>query len=57
MWDERYGREDFVFGTEPNDFLRDNVGRLQAGAAVCIGDGEGRNGVFLARSGLSLIHI
>lgn len=54
MWDERYGRDGFVFGTEPNDFLRDNVGRLQPGAVCCIGDGEGRNGVFLARSGFTV---
>lgn len=57
MWDERYQRDEFVFGTEPNDFLRDNVGRLQPGAVCCIGDGEGRNGVFLAQAGLAVTSV
>lgn len=57
MWDERYGREEFVFGTEPNDFLRDNVGQLQPGSVCCIGDGEGRNGVFLAKAGFTVTSV
>ncbi len=57
MWDERYQRNDFVFGTEPNDFLRDNIGRLRPGAVCCIGDGEGRNGVFLAKAGFEVTSV
>lgn len=51
MWDERYSTADYVYGTEPNTFLRDNVHRLAAGAALCLADGEGRNSVFLAAEG------
>jgi SAM-dependent methyltransferase len=50
-WDERYSEEDFAFGTEPNDFLREVVDRLPVGRTLCLGDGEGRNGVFLAERG------
>ncbi|MEZ5266549.1 MAG: methyltransferase domain-containing protein [Acidimicrobiales bacterium] len=57
LWDERYRTEEYVFGTEPNDFLRDNVARLQLGPVCCIGDGEGRNGVFLARSGFEVTSV
>ncbi len=57
LWDERYGNEGFVFGTEPNDFLRDSLSQLQPGAVCCIGDGEGRNGVFLARAGFSVTSV
>lgn len=57
MWNERYGQPEFVFGTEPNDFLHDHVDRLLAGNALCIGDGEGRNGVFLARSGFEVTSV
>lgn len=51
FWDERYASVDWAFGTEPNDFLRDHVAMLPAGPVLCIGDGEGRNGVFIATHG------
>jgi SAM-dependent methyltransferase len=50
-WDERYSEDGFAFGTEPNDFLRDVVEQLPRGRTLCLGDGEGRNGVFLAQHG------
>jgi len=56
-WDERYDRDDYVFGTEPNVFLRDHVADLENGAVCCIGDGEGRNGVFLASSGFRVTSV
>lgn len=52
MWDERYGGEAYAYGTEPNDFLVAMAGRLPAGGEVlCLGEGEGRNAVWLARRG------
>lgn len=50
-WDERYGEDGFAFGTEPNDFLREVASLLPMGRTLCLGDGEGRNGVFLAELG------
>lgn len=58
MWDERYAAEGFAFGTEPNDFLRARAAALPAGGAVCcIGDGEGRNGVYLAQQGFAVTSV
>lgn len=54
MWDQRYSSPDFFYGTEPNDFLRAEVARLPRGDVLCIGDGEGRNGVWLAQQGLAV---
>ncbi len=52
MWDSRYAGHDYAFGTEPNDFLASVADGLPAGGRVlCLGDGEGRNGVFLATRG------
>ena len=52
MWEARYGGQtDFVYGTAPNDFLRDGVADIPPGDALCLADGEGRNGVFLATLG------
>ena len=50
-WDERYSGEEYVFGTEPNDFLAIVAPRLECGRALCIADGEGRNSVYLAGLG------
>lgn len=53
MWDERYGGEDYLFGTEPNRFLTAQSERLKPGlAALAVADGEGRNSVHMARQGL-----
>lgn len=55
MWDKRYDREDYVFGTEPNAFLACCAPLLNAGqSALAVADGEGRNGVWLAEQGLSV---
>lgn len=50
-WDERYAKDDYHFGTEPNGFLAEVSGRLTPGRALCIADGEGRNSVYLAEQG------
>lgn len=51
MWDERYRREEWVYGKEPNDFLRANAARIPRGSVLSLGEGEGRNAVFLASLG------
>jgi SAM-dependent methyltransferase len=57
-WDDRYGSPDFVFGTEPNDFLVTASACLPPrGLVVSLGEGEGRNGVFLAEQGFQVIAI
>lgn len=51
MWDERYRAKDYVYGTEPNGFLRCHLDQIPAGDVLCLADGEGRNSVFLAERG------
>jgi len=56
MWDERYAGERYFYGTEPNEFLRANTRVIPAGGRVlCLGEGEGRNSVFLAGLGYSVV--
>ena len=53
-WDKRYAGGEFAFGAAPNNFLRSLAPRLHAGMrALALGDGEGRNGVWLAQQGLA----
>jgi len=55
MWNERYDRPDYLFGTEPNAFLVSCADLLAPGqSALAVADGEGRNGVWLATRGLSV---
>ena len=54
-WNERYAAEGYLFGTEPNRFLASQAHRLpKQGRALSVADGEGRNGVWLARQGLQV---
>jgi SAM-dependent methyltransferase len=57
-WDERYGAEAYYYGTEPNDFLRERMGLIRLGGDVlCLGEGEGRNAVYLAVHGYEVVAI
>jgi hypothetical protein len=49
-WDDRYTMHTAAFGVEPNDFLVAHAKRIprDSGPVLCIGDGQGRNGVHLA---------
>ena len=51
MWDERYAGQDYFYGTEPNDFVREHADRIPPGPVLCLAEGEGRNAVFLAGRG------
>jgi hypothetical protein len=58
IWDERFARDDYVYGTTPNDFLAEQAHRLPKGAFVAsLGEGEGRNAVFLAEHGHRVLAI
>jgi SAM-dependent methyltransferase len=51
-WDRRYASAEFYYGTAPNDFLAEVEPLLPRGGQVlCLGEGEGRNAVFLAQRG------
>lgn len=51
-WNSKYADTEFYYGREPNDFLKVVSGIIRPGARVLsLGEGEGRNAVFLARRG------
>jgi SAM-dependent methyltransferase len=50
-WNTRFDRPDYLFGTEPNDFLAAVAGNIPPGDVLCLAEGEGRNAVFLAGLG------
>lgn len=57
-WQERYSTPDYAFGKEPNAFLARCLPLLpKSGKALAVADGEGRNGVWLAKQGLDVLAI
>lgn len=56
-WDERYGCDDYVYGKEPNDFLRSVAAQIPAGRVLMLAEGEGRNAVYLAEQGYEVTAI
>jgi len=55
-WDERYAPAAYFYGTEPNDFLREQATAIPSGGTVvCLGEGEGRNAVYLAGLGYDVL--
>lgn len=54
-WNTRYAIPEYLFGEQPNAFLRRQAHWLPPGASVlCVADGEGRNSVWLAEQGFSV---
>ncbi len=56
-WDEHYRSNAYVYGKKPNLFLRQNVSQIPKGNILCVADGEGRNGVWLAKQGYRVTSI
>jgi SAM-dependent methyltransferase len=59
VWDRRYAAADgYLFGRSPNRFLAAEAHRLKPGQRVlCLADGEGRNGTYLAARGLEVLSV
>lgn len=56
-WDDRYRTTEFIWKTEPNQFLPPEVADLPSGRALDLACGEGRNAVWLATQGWDTIGV
>ena len=56
FWNERFDKKEFIFGKEPNEYLVDQASQhlKPKSSVLCIADGEGRNGVWLAKQGMQV---
>ena len=51
-WNDRFAKDGYFCGTEPNDWLRQKASVSNMGSKIlCVADGEGRNSVWLAKQG------
>ena len=58
FWNRRYEEDGFLFGREPNAFVKSQAHLFMTGMDVLsIADGEGRNGVYVARQGANVTSV
>ena len=50
-WNDRYSQEEFVYGEEPNNYLKEQITKLSVGKILFPAEGEGRNAVYAAQLG------
>jgi hypothetical protein len=48
MWDDRYGKTEFAYGEQPNNFLKEQLIKIPVGTILFPAEGEGRNAVYAA---------
>ncbi|MGC4116407.1 MAG: methyltransferase domain-containing protein [Myxococcales bacterium] len=56
VWDQRFAGEEFVYGVAPNRWLAETAPKAIApgGKILTLGEGEGRNAVYLASLGFQV---
>jgi len=50
-WNDRYSKNEFAYGEQPNNYLKEQLEKLDVGAILFPAEGEGRNAVFAAKLG------
>ena len=50
-WNDRYSKDEFAYGELPNNYLREQLEKLNVGAILFAAEGEGRNAIFAAKLG------
>jgi 2-polyprenyl-3-methyl-5-hydroxy-6-metoxy-1,4-benzoquinol methylase len=53
-WNDRYSNNEFAYGEQPNNYLKEQLEKLNAGTILFPAEGEGRNAVFAAKLGWSV---
>lgn len=56
FWNDRYRTAQFIYGTEANTFLVENIHLLQD-PVLSLAEGEGRNAVFMAQRGFQVLGV
>jgi SAM-dependent methyltransferase len=56
-WNDRYAEREMEFGAEPNALVAEHLGGLPPGRALDLGSGQGRNAVWLAKQGHSVVAV
>ncbi len=53
LWNKKFSRVGFLYGRDANSFIKEHAHLIEKNSKVlCLGEGEGRNALFLAKQGL-----
>lgn len=55
FWNQKYATSDYLYGVEPNVFIKEQLQKLQAGRILFPAEGEGRNAVYAAQLGWKVL--
>lgn len=50
-WNDRYKKKEFAYGIEPNEFLKEQIQKIDTGTILFGAEGEGRNAIHTAKNG------
>src|SRR6478609_4052504 len=50
-WNDRYSKNEFAYGEQPNEYLKEQLEKLNVGSILFPAEGEGRNAIFAAKLG------
>lgn len=50
-WNDRYSNDEFAYGEEPNNYLKEQLANQNAGTILFPAEGEGRNAVYASKMG------
>ena len=51
VWNNRYSSHEYIYGKEPNQFLKAELDKIIPGKILFLGEGEGRNAAYAASLG------
>ncbi len=51
FWDDRFSSGNYIYGTEPNTYFKEQLDQLEPGRLLLPAEGEGRNAIYAAREG------
>lgn len=54
FWDNKFNSNEYIYGTDANEFLKETLKKLPLGKILFICEGEGRNSVYAAKLGFQV---
>ena len=55
LWDSRYSKDNYAYGTEPNEFFKNIIDKYNLNGKILLpAEGEGRNAIYAAKKGLEV---
>ena len=48
FWNDRFSNDEFIYGTQPNIFIKEKLDKLKTRILLLPAEGEGRNSIYVA---------